>query len=256
MDIGLPPFKGDLRKVPWDDPEELIENVIQAYFRILKGYDPKHRSKTDLDMWKEAMLGPKHLATSLDGEPLMYPYIDDLMEIAKNKGMTTFIVSNGTFPKTLENMHTLPTQLYISLVGPDYKTWATVTRPLWNAKEQWNNLLKTLEILSSLEIRTVIRITAVKELNLVNPEGYAKLIEIAQPSFIEIKGYTWVGRSRDRLPRTAQPSMNDIDTFARRLAELTGYKYVDKVERARVALLWNEETPLRIHPLIVKNAKR
>jgi len=255
-DIGLPPFRGDLKKVPWDDPEELIENVIQAYFRVVKGYDPKYREKTDPEMWKESMLGPKHLATSLDGEPTMYPYIDDLMDIAKNRGMTTFIVSNGTFPKTLENMHTLPTQLYISLVGPDYQIWARATRPVWNAKDQWNALLKTLELLPSLETRVVIRITAVKGLNMVNPEGYAKLLEIAQPDFIEIKGYTWVGRSRERLSRDAQPSMSDIDAFAKRLADLTGYRYIDKVERARIALLWNEETPLRIHPLTVKNAKR
>jgi len=202
------------------------------------------------------MNGPKHLATSLDGEPTMYPYIDDLMEIGKNKGMTTFIVSNGTFPKRLESMHTLPTQLYISVVGPDFKTWVMATRPVWNAKEQWEALLETLELLPSLGTRKVFRITAVKGLNMVNPEGYAKLIEIAEPDFVEVKGYSWLGRSRDRLSKENVPRMEDIDSFAKRLAELTGYKYIDKIERARISLLWNEKTPLYIHPLKYKGAKR
>ena len=255
-DIGLPPFKGQIDSIKWDDPEELIEKVVEVYYRILKGYDPKYRPKTDEEMWKDAMLGPKHLATSLDGEPTMYPYIGDLMEIGKNRGMTTFIVTNGTFPKRLETMHTLPTQLYVSVVGPDFKTWVRATAPAWNPKEQWKALLETLELLPSLNTRKVFRITAVKGLNMVNPEGYAKLVEIAEPDFVEVKGYSWLGRSRQRLSKENVPTMDDIDAFARQLAELTGYKYIDKIERARISLLWNESTPLLIHPLIYKNTKR
>jgi len=242
--------------IKWDDPDELIEHVVDAYNKVIKSYNPKYRPKTDEEMWKDATLGPKHLATSLDGEPTMYPYIDDLMEIGKKRGMSTFIVSNGTFPKRLENMHTPPTQLYISVVGPDFKTWVQATRPSWDPKEQWNALMKTLELLPSLGTRTVFRITAVRGLNLINPEGYAKLIEIAEPDFVEVKGYSWLGRSRERLSKANVPTMNDIDSFAKKLADLTGYRYVDKIERARVSLLWNEKTPRLIHPLTYKDAKR
>ncbi len=255
-DIGLPPFKGDINEIPWDEPKEIFNNVIEAYLRVLKGYDPKYRDKTDKELWRDAIEGPKHLATSLDGEPTMYPYIDDLMELGKKKGMSTFIVSNGTFPKRLENMHTLPTQLYISVVGPDFKTWVKATAPAWEPREQWNNLMKTLELMPSLNTRKVFRITAVKGLNMVNPEGYAKLVEIAKPDFVEVKGYSWLGRSRQRLNREHVPSMKDIDEFARTLAELTGYKYIDKIERARIALLWNESTPRLIHPLKYSKTKR
>ncbi len=254
-DVGLPPFKADVSEIEWDDPNELIERVIEEYYRVLKGYNPEYRPKTDKEMWEDAMKGPRHLATSLDGEPLMYPYIDDLMAIAKKKGMTTFIVSNGTYPERLERMHTLPTQLYISVYGPDYKTWLMVTRPpTREAKEVWNRFIKTLELLPSLNTRKVFRITAVRNLNMINPEGYAKLIEIAEPDFVEVKGYSWLGYSRKRLTKDHVPSMEEIREFGKKLSELTGYELIDEVERARIVLLWNGRTPLRIHPLKYKNA--
>jgi len=254
MDLGLPPFKiTDPSEIDWDSPEELFEAVVDAYYKTLKAYNPKYNKTVDREMWEDAMKGPDHLATSLIGEPLMYPMIDDLMYLGKKHGMTTFIVTNGTFPKVLENMHTLPHQLYISVVGADYKTWAYLTRPLWNAREQWENLLKTLELAQSLGIRIVFRITAVKDYNLIHPEKYARLIELAEPDFVEVKGYSWVGRSRERLPKSAQPSMEDIRSFAFMLSELTGYEVKDEVIRARIVMLWNGKTPLELRPRNYKN---
>ncbi len=257
VDLGIPPFRpSDLSSMDWDAPEELIDAVIEEYYKTLKAYDPKHNPSVDRDMWEDAMRGPDHLATSLIGEPLMYPKIDDLMYLGKKKGMTTFIVTNGTFPEVLERMHTLPHQLYVSVVGPDYKTWARLTRPLWRAREQWDSLLRTLSLIPSLGIRVVFRITAVKNYNLIYPEKYAKMIELAEPDFVEVKGYSWVGRSRERLPRDAQPSMEDIRAFAYMLSELTGYEVKDEVPRARVVLLWNGRTPLELRPRNIRDAKK
>jgi len=254
IDIGVPPFRIlDEDKIDWDDPEEIFKTVLDEYFKTLKAYDPEYNKAVDKEMWNDAMKGPDHLATSLIGEPLMYPKIDDLMYLGKKHGMTTFIVTNGTFPKTLEKMHTLPHQLYISVVGPDYKTWVKMTRPLWDAREQWRNLLRTLELVPSLGIRVVFRITAVKDFNLILPEKYARLIEIAQPDFVEVKGYSWVGRSRERLPRSSQPTMEDIREFAAMLSNLTGYEIRDEVPRARVVLLWNGKTPLELRAKTYKN---
>lgn len=254
-DLGLPPFKiTNPEIIDWDDPEYLINAVIEEYYKLLKSFDPKHNKNVDREMWEDAMKGPDHLATSLVGEPLMYPKIDDLMYLGKKKGMTTFIVTNGTFPNVLERMYELPDQLYVSVVGPDFKTWSQITRPLWNAKEQWANLIKTLELIPSLDTRVVFRITAVKDWNLVYPEKYARLIEIAQPDFVEVKGYSWVGRSRERLQRSAQPSMEEIRSFAFKLAELTGYEVKDEVIRARIVLLWNGKTPLELRPRNIPNA--
>jgi len=237
-----------MEDIDWDSPEQLFDAVVEEYFRTLKAYDPKYNKSVDAEMWADAMKGPDHLATSLIGEPLMYPKIDDLMYLGKKRGMTTFIVTNGTFPKVLERMHTLPHQLYISVVGPDYKTWAMMTRPLWNARQQWEDLLDTLQLVPSLGIRTVFRITAVKNYNMVHPEKYVRLIEMAEPDFVEVKGYSWVGRSRDRLARSSQPTMEDIRSFAAMLEDLTSYEIKDEVPRARVVLLWNGKTPLELKP--------
>ncbi|MCR8454148.1 MAG: 4-demethylwyosine synthase TYW1 [Crenarchaeota archaeon] len=256
-DLNLPPFKLENPElIDWDEPEVLVEQVIDEYFKLLKSLDPRHNPKIDKEMWEDAMRGPDHLATSLIGEPLMYPRIDDLMQIGKNKGMTTFIVTNGTMPHVLERMHTLPHQLYISVVGPDFKAWAAITRPLWDARSQWESLIKTLELLPSLNVRKVFRITAVRGYNLIHPEKYAKLVEMSEPDFVEVKGYSWVGRSKERLPKHSQPTMEDIREFAYYLSELTGYEIIDEVPRARVVLLWNERTPLELRPRDVKGAKR
>jgi len=254
MDLNLPPFKiSDTKAIDWDDSEFLFKAVVDEYYKTLKSFDPKYNPNVDQEMWMDAMKGPDHLATSLIGEPLMYPRIDDLMYLGKKHGMTTFIVTNGTFPRVLENMHTLPHQLYVSVVGPDYKIWSRITRPLWSAREQWNDLLRTLELIPSLGIRVVFRITAVKGYNMVYPEKYARLIDIAQPDFVEVKGYSWVGRSRERLPRTAQPTMEDVRSFAMMLEDLTSYEIKDEVPRARVVLLWNGKTPLELRPRNYRN---
>ncbi len=257
MDLGLPPFKlTDPEIIDWDEPETLIDLVIKEYYKTLKGFDPRYNPKVDREMWEDAMRGPDHLATSLIGEPLMYPRIDDLMYLGRKKGMTTFIVSNGTMPHVLERMHTLPHQLYISVVGPDFKTWAMITKPLWDARGQWENLMRTLELLPSLNTRKVFRITAVKDYNLIYPEKYARLVEISEPDFVEVKGYSWVGRSRERLPRSSQPTIDDIREFAYTLSELTGYEIIDEVPRARVVLLWNGTTPLELRPRDIEGAKK
>ena len=92
--------------------------------------------------------------------------------------------------------------------------------------------------------------------NLVYPEEYARLIEIAEPDFVEVKGYSWVGRSRERLPRDSQPTIEDVREFAYMLSELTGYEVVDEVPRARVVLLWNRVTPLELRPRNISNARK
>lgn len=250
-DFGLPPVQ-EVREV-YDNPEELLDLAVEAFRKRLKGFHPRYRKKTDPVVWEDAWRkGPGHLATSLIGEPLLYPFIDDIMRLAKKKyGMTTFIVSNGTRPDVLERMHTLPDQLYISMVGGDFKTWAIATRPLINAREQWKAFLGTLELIPSLNTRVVIRITAVKYLNMKNIENYARLISLAQPDFVEVKGFSYIGGAKAKsrgLSRKNVPTMEDIRSFAYALAELIGYEVCDEIKRARIVLLWNGKTPFELRP--------
>ena len=101
----------------------------------------------------------------------------------------------------------------------------------------WERVNKTLELLPSLNTRTVIRHTLVKGWNMNNIEQYAKLDEKAEPWFIEAKGYVYVGYSRERLKMENMPSHNDVRAFSEKLAELTGYKIEDERKDSRVVLL-------------------
>ncbi|RLE86201.1 MAG: 4-demethylwyosine synthase TYW1, partial [Thermoprotei archaeon] len=83
--------------------------------------------------------------------------------------------------------------------------------------------------------------TMVKGLNMVEPEGYAKLIERSQPRFVELKGYTWVGESQKRLPREAMPTLEEIERFAKKLEELTGYQIKVSDSKSRVVMMVRDE---------------
>lgn len=214
-----------------DEPETIIEGSVQAQRELISGF--KGYEGTNLKKWKEAK-NPNQAAISLVGEPTMYPKIPDLIKEFHRRGFTTFLVTNGLFPERLENLEA-PTNLYISLDAPDPETYERIDRP--KLKDYWERLLRSLEIMNSFRTRRVIRLTMVREWNMHSPEKYAKLIEKANPDFIEVKGYMWVGESRKRLPSEAMPSHKEIQEFADKLSKETGYVQKDEQEESRVVLL-------------------
>ncbi|MGH2638902.1 MAG: 4-demethylwyosine synthase TYW1, partial [Rhabdochlamydiaceae bacterium] len=118
----------------------------------------------------------------------------------------------GTFPERIRELKekgNLPTQLYVTMAAPDRETYLKVcssVKPYFPVHEEhWERLGKTLGMLSSLGCRTVIRITSVRGVNMINPEGYRKIIQSANPSFLEVKGFSISGnapRISERLGRT------------------------------------------------------
>lgn len=157
----------------------------------------------------EAMY-PNHAAISLDGEPLLYPLMTDLIKEFRNEKMTTFIVTNGTLPHKLENLIPLPSQLYLTLPAPNEKLYKKVCRPM--IKNGWESINRSLELLESLSCRSLVRLTAVKDLNLNESfiKDYSKLIEKANPNFFELKGFTLQAKAlliKDRL-KTDIPIQN------------------------------------------------
>lgn len=215
-----------------DEPGEIVEEAIEKRRELLSGF--KGNSKVDKRKFEEA-LRPTMMTMSLTGEPTLYPRVSDLNIEAKKRGMITFLVTNGTMPKALENMDPLPFQLYVSVSAPDKHTHVKLTRPL--IKDGWEKLNKTLELLPSLETRKVMRLTMVKGWNMTNHEGYAELIKKAEPNFVEVKAYEWVGESQRRLPKEAMPFMEDIRRFAERISELTGYEIKGEHKPSGVVLL-------------------
>ena len=68
-------------------------------------------------------------------------------------------------------------------------------------------------------------------------DEYSKLIEKANPDFIEAKAYMFVGYSRKRLEVENMPMFDDILEFSKELEEKSGYKAIDSAPESRVVLL-------------------
>lgn len=215
-----------------DEPKEILDGCIEEQRKLLSGFGGYSEIKKE--KFKEA-LQPKHLAISLDGEPTLYPKLSELVEEATKRNITTFLVTNGTMPKRLEELSTEPTSLYISLCAPDKTTFKKINIPL--IPDAWERLNESLELMKSFNTRTVIRHTLVKGLNMKEPEKYTKLILKAEPNFIECKGYMWVGESRQRLKMENMPIMSDVRQFAQKLSEEIEYKIKDEDTASRVVLL-------------------
>jgi len=213
-----------------DDPKEIVDGCIQKRYLLLTGF----KSYIDKKKWKET-IKPTNAAISLAGEPTLYPRISDLLEEFHKRDMTTFLVTNGTRPDRLQSLQEEPTNLYISLCSPDDVIYKKIHNPL--IKDGWKKLNESLELMKSFNCRKVVRLTLVKNLNMKDPEKYAKLILKAEPDFVESKAYFHVGESQERLPRDSMPEMDDIRNFTDQLAKESGYKIKDEDVQSRVILL-------------------
>lgn len=230
----------------WDDPEYIIEESIKAQRELLSGF--KGNPLVTRERFEEAMV-PKHIAISLDGEPSLYPKLAEFIKEATKRGMTTFLVTNGTMPERLRELvekDAQPTNLYISLYGPDKETHLTVNKPL--IPDSWERLIESLRVMREFRSRKVVRLTLVKgpeeglgskkwPYNMKDPEKYAELVKIAKPDFVECKGYVHVGESQSRLPKEAMPMLEDLEAFAEELMKLIGFVHVTVDEASRVVLL-------------------
>ncbi|MFQ6062416.1 MAG: 4-demethylwyosine synthase TYW1, partial [Methanosarcinales archaeon] len=221
-----------------DSPSEIADRVIKEQLRLLTGYGGS--KTTDMQKLKEAQ-NPKHVAISLIGEPTLYPYLPELINEFHKRHKTTFVVTNGTNPEMLKKIN--PTQLYMSLNAPDRETYIKTCNPM---QEYWNKITESLKILQDTKTRTAIRVTLVKGLNMFNPIGYANLIKIANPDFVEVKAYMHLGYSRKRLSRDAMPLHKEVYDFAENIAKALDYKIASDVEISRVVLLTKNGTIQRL----------
>jgi tRNA wybutosine-synthesizing protein 1 len=217
----------------WDSPKEILDAAIAAQRELLSGW--KGNPKCDKAKFEEAM-EPKHVAISLDGEPTLYPYLAELIQEIKSRGMTAFLVTNGTMPQKLKELlekGAEPTNLYISVYATNPKDYVEICRPA--IPDAWEKVLKSLALMKEFKsARTIFRMTLVKGLNLKDPEGWAKLINLAEPQFVEFKGYTWVGESRVRLKAENMPTMADLENFAKALLPHIGYEIIHRDSVSRV----------------------
>ncbi len=213
----------------WDSPEEIVKGCLVEHRRLVSGYGGSEAmNKTK---WKEAF-APKHVAISLSGEPTLYPYLPELIGEFHKKELTTFVVTNGTNPDIIGEIK--PTQLYISLNAPDKDTYEKVCFPLGNT---WENIKQSLGIMKDSKTRTAVRVTLTNGVNMMNPEGFANLIGIAEPDYVELKAYMHLGFSRKRLSLSNMPSHGEVLDFSGKVAHALGYCIADESRNSRVVLL-------------------
>jgi wyosine [tRNA(Phe)-imidazoG37] synthetase (radical SAM superfamily) len=194
-------IRGDLAggaSLSADSARDLVERLVAS-------------RKDIIDVHLEASM-PKHVAISYDGEPTMYRRIGELISEFRERGISTFVVTNGTFPERIRELNetgNLPTQLYVTLAAPNKESYLRVcssVKPFFPVNvDHWERLNQTLSMLGSLKCRTVIRITSVRGVNMINANSYRELVQRSNPNFLEVKGFSISGnapRISERLGET------------------------------------------------------
>ena len=195
-----------------DPPQTIIEGALESHRKMIRemkgvpGVDPTRL---------EEGLNPKHCALSLVGEPIMYPHINEFVDLLHAKGISSFLVTNAQFPDLISAMKPV-TQLYVSVDAATKDSLKTIDRPLFG--DFWERFLGSLDALSKKKQRTVYRLTLVKEYNVETVKEYAQLITRGTPDFVEIKGVTYCGYSgANPLTMNNVPFHTEVINFAHNL---------------------------------------
>ncbi|XP_055388878.1 S-adenosyl-L-methionine-dependent tRNA 4-demethylwyosine synthase TYW1-like [Condylostylus longicornis] len=212
------PVAKDFTRWKPDPPDMLIEKAIETHRLMIKPL--KGLVGATKERYEEAM-NPRHCALSLVGEPIVYPYINEFVQMLHDRSISSFIVTNGQHPESIDGLVTPVTQLYISVDAPDPVTLKLIGRPLF--KDYWDRLRQSLMNLSQRTERTVARLTVVKRWNDKDVEGYAELVRLGNPDFVEIKAFTYPGPTPSikeaNLTINNCPTGQDILTFGQKLID-------------------------------------
>jgi tRNA wybutosine-synthesizing protein 1 len=132
------------------------------------------------------------------------------------------------------------TQLYLSIDAPNKELLKKIDKPLF--ADYWERTNKSLEYCAQKKDRTCVRLTIIKGVNDIDIEGYARLIKIGKPDFIEVKAYMHVGPSREKLEMEAMPWHEEIVNFTEELIKyLSDYEIVTEHVPSRVVLCAKKE---------------
>jgi tRNA wybutosine-synthesizing protein 1 len=157
------------------------------------------------------------------GEPIMYPQINEFVDLLHEKRISSFLVTNAQFPKEIRELKPV-TQLYVSIDAGTKESLKKVDRPLF--KDFWERYLECLDALKEKGQRTVYRLTLVKEFNTEEVQNYASLVLRGEPELIEVKGMTFCGFSGSQpLTMKNVPYHQDVVSFCQELVKAVGEKY-------------------------------
>ena len=220
-----------------DSPKDIINSCIKEHKQLLQGF--LGETKTKKKIFEEAMK-PMHFAISLTGEATFYPYLPELIDEINKRGFTSFLVSNGTNPKIIKKLvKHQPTQIYITLPASDKETYEKLCSPL--IKNGWNNIIKSLKLLKHFK-RSCIRLTLAKNMNLISPEKYGKLLKSIKFNFLELKSAMPVGYARYRMTHAEMPSFNELKKFSKELCKYANLKIINQQKVSTVVLAVPKKT--------------
>ncbi len=232
-------------KFQWDKPDKIVEGFIDAHRKTVSGFGGNE--KVSKKLFQEAN-SPKHVALSLTGEPSMYPHISGLLDEFHARGISTFLVTNGTYPELIAKWETLPTQLYVSLVAPNKEVYLKAIKPI--SPILWEKYLRTLQMFPALgeKTRTVLRMTLTRNMNTEPMDGYVQQILLAKPHYVEVKSMVFVGGARNPsrgLSLDSMLSIEEIRECAKKLAKETGYLIAAEHIPSRIVLLCRDKEALK-----------
>lgn len=203
-----------------DAPEAIIAGATEGHLRMIRelrglpGLVPAR--------FEEAQT-IRHCALSLVGEPIMYPHINELVDLLHARHISTFLVTNAQFPEHIAALKPI-TQLYVSIDAPSKERLKAIDRPLFG--DFWERYLGSLQALATKQQRTVFRLTLVKDYNVADIDGYASLVRLGRPDFIEVKGVTFCGSSgANPLTMSHVPFHREVVDFVQQLCAVLDDQY-------------------------------
>ena len=107
----------------------------------------------------------------------------------------------------------------------------------------WERWLQSLSFMSQVDTRTVLRFTLIRNFNddPIFLKDFAKLVEIGNPHFIELKSYMHIGMSTNRLEESNMLEMDEVRAFSSELkAHLESYCIMDESIVSRIVVLQNK----------------
>ncbi|XP_055328378.1 S-adenosyl-L-methionine-dependent tRNA 4-demethylwyosine synthase TYW1-like isoform X2 [Paramacrobiotus metropolitanus] len=215
-----------------DPPEQIFSEALDNHMQMIKQFKGVPGVKTE--RFNEG-LEPRHCALSLVGEPIMYPAINELVRMLHARKISTFLVTNAQFPDAIRALSPV-TQLYVSIDASNKESLKKIDRPLFG--DFWERYIDSLKALSEKGQRTVYRLTLVKSFNVSEIEGYAKLVDLGKPDFIEIKGVTYCGDAKGGLTMENVPWHEEVMSFVKKMEELLpNYEIASEHEHSNCLLL-------------------
>ncbi|KNC96529.1 uncharacterized protein SPPG_08117 [Spizellomyces punctatus DAOM BR117] len=203
-----------------DDAVDIVDGAMDNHYKMIKQLKGVPGVKPE--RFEEAFT-IKHCALSLVGEPIMYPKINEYVDILHSRNVSSFLVTNAQFPDAIENLKPV-TQLYVSIDAGTKEDLKKIDRPLF--RDYWERFLACLDALGKKGQRTVYRLTLVKDKNDSTLDSYVTLISRGNPDFIEVKGVTYCGFSgASHLTMKNVPYHHEVLTFCKDLCERLGGKY-------------------------------